>query len=93
MAYNDYPGVSDSYDSDESIEQAQLNAAKLRRAGVRRELRELDAEGDGYTVLGRYYPNLDDARVVRGREVERRTRTLERLDATITALRIETEPS
>lgn len=92
MAYNDYPGVSDSYDDERTPEQSALDAALDKRTRVQSELDTLQHEGDGYTVLGRFFPNIDDARFVRGLALDSRFRSLERLDATIARLMTEIEP-
>lgn len=87
--YNDYPGCSESYDDNRSIDQARLDYAMAKRAVDVDELGQLAAEGDSYTVLGHYHPNIDDARFVRGLAIDRRIRELARLDAAITAITIE----
>ena len=94
MSYNDYPGVSDSYDSNESPEMGKLDAARMKRLEILYELGELQHEAsfDGHTALGVYHRNIDDARLVRALRIDRGFRDLDRLDETIKNLMLENEP-
>ena len=89
MSYNDYPGCSDSYDSNESPERTALDEAIAKRDRINAELTQLANEGDGYTVLGQFFARIDDARFMRGLAMDRRFRDVERLDAAIAALMTE----
>ena len=92
--YNDYPGVSDSYNSNDSIEMSKLEAAHAKRCEILFELGELQHEAsfDGHTALGVFHRNIDDARLVRALRMDRAFRDLDRLDETIKNLMLETEP-
>ena len=89
--YNDYPAISDSYDTDQSIDESMLDAAADARWATMEKLGELSREGDSDTVLGVYYRDIDRARIARGEAMERCFRDLDRFDSTITALYLELE--
>ena len=86
MSYNDYPGCSDSYDSNESPEQTALDAAYAERARVQSELDALCAEPSPWYVLGVYHADATQATTVRGLATDKRLRHIERLDVRIAAL-------
>ena len=92
--YNDYPGCSDSYDSNDSPEQSKLEAAHQKRCEILFELGELQHEAsfDGHTALGVFHRNIDDARLVRALRMDRAFRDLDRLDETIKNLMLEAGP-
>lgn len=91
MSYNDYPGCSDSYDSDESPEQTELDAAYAERARVQSELDALCAEPSPWYVAGVYHSKAEDATVVRGLAIDKRMRELDRLDSWIARLRSDSD--
>ena len=94
MSYNDYPGCSDSYDSNESPEQLALDAAYTKRQNAANELDALALEQRTHgrnIVQGVYYADHDRADIERGRITERCMSDMDRMDAEIARLTLDDE--
>lgn len=87
-----YPGSTEN--DEQTIDESKLDAAIARRDQLEGQLDQLKADGDGYTVLGQFFPNVSIERLrdMRGAELDRICTDLDRLDKAITALMLEAEP-
>lgn len=91
--YFDYPGTTEN-DESESVEQSELDAMLARRDELEGKLVLLKEDGDGFTVLGQFFPNesIERLREMRGERLRDITDALEETDRRIATLMTELDP-